>query len=337
MATNFSSTLDSFYLACCNNQVTRVKQYLLHLSVNDINQRHTDGNTALHIACLYGYTEIVRLLLKKGASNTVLNNEKCKPIDVAKTSAIKALFARPATNPQATRFVAPLAQLEWNFSTDHAKWYCKYSKSSLASHDITLDETVSRILTDREVQKFEKMEEVIDAFEQCQATQDFNCILKAYTCESDFYNKLNKALAREDGVVEKEDVMKRWDFVYAASILNRPDLKVYQYRGISYRGMWITSKDADSYKAGAKMYNKSFLSTSQKIEVAEKFLCTNEDSRGIPVICIYYINTSRIALDIKKWSRYPDEEEVLILPYTPFKIKKTRRDGERMRIKIESL
>ncbi|UJR12626.1 hypothetical protein I4U23_016801 [Adineta vaga] len=277
------------------------------------------------------------MLPRKGASSTVLNNDRQTAVDLAKTSEIKALFKKSVVTRQGMRFGTLSGQIEWNFSSDHAKWYCQYSKASFASHEITLDQIVSRLLTDKEVRTFKQMDQVINILKECQAKQDPNYLLKAYTCDSGFFRELNQTMAREDGVVEKEDVLKRWAFVYTASILNRPDLKICQYKGVTYRGMWVTQKDLESYKVGAKMYNKSFLSTSIIMEVAEDFLYNNMDLIKIPVICTYHISTPKIALDISKCSVFEKEQEVVILPYTPLRIKKRSKDGDRELITIETL
>lgn len=40
-----------------------------------------DGNTALHIAAVYGLSDVCKLLLREGASRTVINRAGKKPLD----------------------------------------------------------------------------------------------------------------------------------------------------------------------------------------------------------------------------------------------------------------
>lgn len=47
-----------------------------------IDQQDVDGNTALHLCSLYGNTEMISLLITKGASLTVKNNNNETPLDV---------------------------------------------------------------------------------------------------------------------------------------------------------------------------------------------------------------------------------------------------------------
>eukprot|EP01102_Stenamoeba_stenopodia_P003224 TRINITY_DN1315_c0_g1_i2.p1 TRINITY_DN1315_c0_g1~~TRINITY_DN1315_c0_g1_i2.p1 ORF type:complete len:148 (+),score=44.55 TRINITY_DN1315_c0_g1_i2:2-445(+) len=49
----------------------------------DINFKDRQGNTALHMAALFGHREIVHFLLEKGANKTITNNYKETPEEVA--------------------------------------------------------------------------------------------------------------------------------------------------------------------------------------------------------------------------------------------------------------
>lgn len=57
-----------FYLACSNGDITKVKQFLPHLTLEEIDHIDPNDSTALHAASYFGHVEIARLLLKKGAS-----------------------------------------------------------------------------------------------------------------------------------------------------------------------------------------------------------------------------------------------------------------------------
>jgi hypothetical protein len=79
-----------------------------------------------------------------------------------------------------------------------------------------------------------------------------------------------------------------------------------------------------SYSTGNKILNKSFVSTSKTRSVAEVFADNRElndqNSIEIPVLLKYTIKQNETAIDIEHLSIIPDEEEVLILPFSVFKV-----------------
>ena len=56
-----------------------------------------DGNTALHIACKQGHTNIIQSLLSQGADATITNNDGNTPLDECKDTIkdeIASLFSK---------------------------------------------------------------------------------------------------------------------------------------------------------------------------------------------------------------------------------------------------
>jgi len=84
-----------------------------------------------------------------------------------------------------------------------------------------------------------------------------------------------------------------------------------------FRG--TTLDDLDNYKEGKVYYWPFFISTSANESIAQKF--------G-PVLFIIEIPYSSpfSALDIRSYSIYPKEEEILFHPYTRFKVLKKERN-----------
>jgi ankyrin repeat protein len=99
------STTSELYNACCDGNLKKVENLLNTLSLDEINRIEQNGSTALHAACQYGYLDIVRALLERGASRRQVNNKNKTPQDEARNEKIKALFTR---SPNATneRFVS---------------------------------------------------------------------------------------------------------------------------------------------------------------------------------------------------------------------------------------
>ncbi|PNH04538.1 BRCA1-associated RING domain protein 1 [Tetrabaena socialis] len=62
-------------LAACENGVPERVEELLRDFPGDVNTPGPDGDTALHLACLYGNAECVRALLSGGADANIVNSE----------------------------------------------------------------------------------------------------------------------------------------------------------------------------------------------------------------------------------------------------------------------
>jgi hypothetical protein len=78
----------------------------------------------------------------------------------------------------------------------------------------------------------------------------------------------------------------------------------------------------NGYEKGSIIITSTFLSSSKNLLLAEVF--SNPDSRKtgqISLLCKYEIHNYRhTELEMDKISQYPDEEEILIYPYVPFRI-----------------
>ncbi|CAF2761461.1 unnamed protein product [Rotaria sp. Silwood2] len=100
---------------------------------------------------------------------------------------------------------------------------------------------------------------------------------------------------------------------------------------LCYCGMRITQYDLDQYLSNQHILNRSFLSASMNREVAEMFASegqqskmrhTPKDHRALQYSCLckYLIKQNSTAINIQSLSTRPDEKEILILPFTVFKI-----------------
>ena len=109
------------------------------------------------------------------------------------------------------------------------------------------------------------------------------------------------------------------------TILFHPDLNKYLCKedSIVYRGAVIDSESMlGGYENGSVIITTTFLSTSKDPAVAEMFgALSSEKKNQISLMCTYIIyNYRHTALEIETISAYPDEKEVLIYPYVPFRI-----------------
>jgi hypothetical protein len=80
-----------------------------------------------------------------------------------------------------------------------------------------------------------------------------------------------------------------------------------------------------SYSIGNYILNKSFVSTSKTRSTAQLFADNRQGNVSnaieIPVLLRYAIKQNETAINIEHLSMIPDEEEILILPFSIFKVK----------------
>ncbi|CAF4378985.1 unnamed protein product [Rotaria sp. Silwood2] len=319
-----STTISDFYYLCRNGLIDKVREQLLNMTLEEIDQIEGNGSTALHAACYYGHTEIVKLLLDKGASRSIKNIHKCLPCDEAQKDEIKRLFIRQS----GTRFS--------NDGSAYIDWMkCDTEAESLASdyrfrhigfgwNNKNIDYRLKYIKDEMSHTENDRIKTFIN-----QAQQDPHCLLKAYTVESDFYIKLNNDLAtRRFDQGTNFGITYFIDFFY-----NNPAFASLSFKGKVYRGTCMTHDDFKQFSVGGKVMNKVFMSTTKDRKMGEqlatKHLTYREKQHGenvkLSALCTYEIINDRTGLDIEGISEYKNEKEVLIGTLTTFKITTIRQ------------
>ena len=99
------------------------------------------------------------------------------------------------------------------------------------------------------------------------------------------------------------------------------------YSGDVYRATYFKKELIDEIKKGKKMLNASFWSSSKKQEVAEKFLF--QYKKNI-LLHTKIKEGNNIDIHLEKLSQFPNEEEILFLPYCVFEIEsfiKTKKNN----------
>ncbi|CAF1447061.1 unnamed protein product, partial [Rotaria sordida] len=106
-APNTNTSLSPFYVACRDNDITKLQELLQTLSIDDMNKLEPNESTGLHVACFRGHQEIVKLLLEKGVSRSIMNRFHCLPYQEAASNEIRQLFD---LIPEQNRYVANSGQ-----------------------------------------------------------------------------------------------------------------------------------------------------------------------------------------------------------------------------------
>ena len=99
------------------------------------------------------------------------------------------------------------------------------------------------------------------------------------------------------------------------------------FSGDVYRATWFKQELIDEIKPGKKMLNASFWSSSKKLNVAEKFLFATKKNI---LLHTKVKEGNNIDIHLENLSKYPDEEEILFLPYCYFEVKsfkKVKKNG----------
>jgi hypothetical protein len=132
------------------------------------------------------------------------------------------------------------------------------------------------------------------------------------------------------GYLDNEAPKGLGQHIFAAILMNHPIFHPYFKTGTTYRGMCMTPGELEQYKEGDIVLTRSFLSTSKDENVAKFFMPDDDnkkqaDEEKLPVMCIYKVVNPRSSLYIEELSNFPDEKEVLIVPFAVFRI--TKIDG----------
>jgi len=328
------------YDACCNNDWTTLRENLI---ISGINTPLDDqGNTALHLATRNGQPDIIRLLLRYHASRIVVNNEGKMPEQMTSDDTVTKLYqipVRPPPDATENHFVANQLEVE------PIEWLDSYRNAyriSFENHE-HMKRWITKVPLKKLLEAIDKdyidkldfpSEETRTAIKkQLQfAIEENNPLPLAmvYTGTSMLCTRLNTDLAKLGSdfrfvstrldYPDNEPPKDLGQYIYASLLTNHTVFRYYRHASRTFRGMTITSQDLEAYAMGKIVITRSFLSTSKKREVAEFYLGFNDIISHPPVICIYNVSNPRSSLCVESFSQFPEEEEVLIVPFIAFEI-----------------
>ena len=328
--------------------IDRVRELLPTVTYNKkVCEVESNGDMALHAAVRAGHEPIVALLLANGFSRIAINKDHKTAYEVASTDEIRLLFRRPISELQ-ERFAKDDANrtlniLHLNADTDNqaiyysaddalqSRYMARFNRTPKFLRNIVKTMTEARSMETFE-ELFQKAREnqtkdyilLENSFEEFIRTKDINKLIHLYTL-NDFYQTI------------REHVSAYTTLVY----LNLSSLNERAYQGICYRGVGMTLYDVSRYYYAMKKPNsvvetRNFSSTSRNKDASIVFSGFGQ-TRADKLYSILFvfefltrcktaINLSRISKDLPPISQFEDEEEVLILPYTLFKVVKVTEE-----------
>ena len=328
------------YNACCNNDYNTFRDNLVFSEINT--PLDDQGNTALHVATLNGHLKIIYLLLRYHASRTSLNNEGKTPEQLISDEATQETYQipfRPLPNDEENHFVADKLEVE------PIEWLDSYRNAYRISYEnhehmkrwitkVPLKKLLEAIINDY-VDKMDFPAETTrtEVKERLQWAIDENNpfpLAMVYTGTSKLCTRLNTDLAKLGSdfrfvstrldYPDNEPPKNLGQYIYASLLINHTVFRRYQHASKTFRGMVINSEDLEAYAMGKIIITRSFLSTSKNREIAEVFLGFENRVDGSRVICIYNVSNPRSSLCVETFSDFPDEKEVLIVPFIAFEI-----------------
>jgi hypothetical protein len=333
---NISTTVRKLHFACERNDIQQVSDTLKLLTIRDLHRvEKYENNTALNIASYRGHHQVVRMLLEHGDFMMKRNRNGGTPFSQAKDDRTKRTFVQ--FQQIAPRFAGDL--LEWTIAYREPAIKRAQIRQHLShAHFISQSfETVSR----RYIRCYLAIEgftlEEIDQLETIGYTS-VDGFIRAYTSPMRFYKIINRHLAKYALAYfdSSFDITIPYSFVHCllsiiAMILHEVCFRS-SLKGQVYRGMLMATVDLYKYVVGSQVLNTAFLSTSKDRLVAEIFAGINEhqtasthDSSQVNVLCSYTIRNSKTAYDIKLLSKIDSESEVLILPFSAFRVARVER------------
>jgi hypothetical protein len=352
-----------FYWACRNGDLQLVEKIYPELTYEQLNQIQPNGSTALHAACSLNHPHIVKFLLDNGCCRTRLDSQKRRAYEVAATEEIRILFDRPWSQRFVQEQGAELFNFcssddttekklkkpndwvsghTWKSFTYEAQFMLALGKSSSCFKNIVKKrlesnhhEALLNLLNKSIGQNDPMYPEATNLFEEFLSKADVDPLLKLYTLQTGFY-----------GALQKEA-----DALTAIIYLNLTELQNRAFQGQAYRGAAMTDNDLDAYRWALKkkesyheylLQTRTLQSMSLKRNVALGFAKTNpNDPRysvlfvfDFPELCPTAINLNKISEQLPCLSAYGQEAEVLLLPFTLFKVKDIKADPERHEYRI---
>ena len=332
--------------ACSNNDYNTFRENLIIESINA--PLDDQGNTALHIATREREEDIVRLLLRYHATRTIVNNDGKKPMEMTSDEAILKIYQnayRPLPKVSSeNRYVSnelEVEPIEWLDSYRNAyrisyenhehmkRWITKVPLQKLLEE--IRDNYINKLVFPKE----ETREEIMPWIESAIEENNPLPLAMVYTGTSTLCTHLNTDLARLGSdfrfistrldYPDNEPPKDLGQYIYASLLINHTVFRSYRHASKTFRGMTITAQDLDVYAPGKIVITRSFLSTSKNRHTAAFYLGFEDIVNRPPVICIYNVLNSHSSLSIESFSNFPEEEEVLIVPFIAFEIRDVRQ------------
>jgi len=333
-----------FYESCSIGDIDRVRELLPLLSYEEVNYiDQTTGWTSLHAACANDHSEVVRLLLGNNLCNRhILTREKKIAFTLTNSPTIQSLFNRPINPNETNRFIqirehqSPfrLVNSVNLYSSDRPDNYITGYFSSADARDAQLMLALSNaspimrfLLYNRTGRESKRIVEQLIQMHIPLSSDQYERAQRLYHIEF-LKQKSIKSLLTIFTLPTKffEILHDNADAYTVILYLHLRELSLYRFRGHSYRGMMLTRDDLNAYRwahdHAAIVETRTLQSTSKQRNIAEFFIGpSSQDGSILSTIVKYtFAEICPTAIDLSSDIAYFPEEEVLVLPFTLFRV-----------------
>ncbi|CAF1228282.1 unnamed protein product, partial [Adineta steineri] len=345
---------------CKNRKYNQIEEYFeFENNVKRINRIGLYGNVALHVASCHRHNEVFKLFLTNNALESFNNiPSQLALYDESRIDEIKKLFLKNSELYLSEEEIPDSDYIQWSLSgntlikkakefREQIDLYKTYNNQHPLITKLLIEIVeyyLNEYLIKQEHLSKNEIQNIENYFKKAIEEQNYlKYFVQAYTLANNFHRVLNKHLALY--ILDYFDspsyssLKTKYRLInclvhIVTLIINHPDIDKYKYNGITYRGLLMSKSDLKCYNIGNHILNRSFASTSKNRSIAELFSGyrerNNQSSVETPVLLKYTIKQNRTGIDIQHMSRVPDEEEVLILPFSVFQVKNRIENSSNM-------
>ena len=219
---------------------------------------------------------------------------------------------------------------QWNIIPEDSTLFKHNYREHLADLSRIEDDTKLKSSYYNYVRLHSTNPEILELSKRSATENDMYYLIQAYTVPTKFSETLNHHLSANILFFFESSLKDSVNYQLVNALVDivglfiyRSELQLYSFSGTVFRGMNISEEEFGKHVVGSRRMNTSFLSASKQQEVAKIFLASERNGQSIGVFytfVIHNINHRRTAIDISSISRFTEEQEVLILPFSAFRV-----------------
>lgn len=368
------------YRACRNGDINVVRHILSARNLSNLNQLELNGSTALHAASFYGHTEIVRLLIEEyDVFRHQVNRYGKTAYEEAATDEIRQLFYRPSNNNRYCNddtedfFITSTNDRQQDEDNSEASndWLYMYNNETEVRNNEDLMLIVASQTCFRRILKpFSRFMEFMnhDEYKKMdilpfdEAEREIEKAIDKYIPSNNLnYNKARKCFSTFKKTKQVEELIRLYtletpfyknmdakEAIIVPILLKIYCLETRAYQGLSFRGLYMTKEDFQSYKWAWKdkerlIVVKHLCSSSVEKEMAQMF-CASQSGEKMKVLMVFkFPKLCSLAIQLYAvQDKFPnisefEEDEVLILPMVMFRVTNIEEAPDMSTIYLENV